>query len=509
MMKRKIRIGLKGKVALLLALLLASVLIVLSTLVLAGIREDQRSRLEQSFAHEAATANLRVRQEFLTGTRVTPALFMQQSGQRLAVDLGAQSGMAITLYQADGSFVGTSLPVQPKTDVKDALAYTARGQSAYITEGDQILYLAPLYQADERLGTIQFHASLAEQNAFYLRIQNLFIVAGVAVLGVGFFIGYIYVWRQVNVIARLNLAAKQIGEGNYLDTLPVRRRDELGELAEGIYEMSGSISSSVSQLTEERLKLLDAIARLQELEQQQKQFIGNISHELKTPLTSIMAYADLLEMYRDDPSLLEEARIQIGREAERLYELIEKALQLSSMDIYDFETKVDHVQMLPLLQEAADRMQAKAGRNQVAIETHVTDGTAWVDPENVMHMVLNLLDNAIKYNKPGGTVTLSNHSVKNATGGDHMVIEVLDTGIGIPVDVQSRIFDPFYTVSGDRSRAHGGTGLGLPLVRSLAEKQHGSVRLVNSSIHGSKFEITVPMNPPVTEQHLKESSDAH
>jgi signal transduction histidine kinase len=493
-MKREMRIGLKGKVALLLALLLASVLVVLSTLVLAGIREDQCNRLEQSFAHEAAAANLRVRQEFLTGTRVTPDMFMEQSSQRLAVDLGAQSGMAVTLYKADGSFAGTSLPIQPRTDVKDALAYTAKGQSVYITEGDQLLYLAPLYHADERLGTVQFHDSLAEQYAFYSRIQNLFLVTGAAVLGAGFLIGYLYVWRQVNVIAKLNQAAKQIGEGKYLAAPPVRRKDELGELAQGIYEMSGSISSSVSQLTEEKLKLLGAIARLQELEQQQKQFIGNISHELKTPLTSILAYADLLEMYRDDPSLLEEARMQIGKEAERLYGLVEKALQLSSMDIYEFEIKAEAVQVLPLLQEAMNRLKAKAGRYEVTMEAHLTEGTVWADPENMMHMVLNLLDNAVKYNKPGGAVTLSNYSLKNPNGEGNMIIAVVDTGIGIPVDAQSQIFDPFYTVSGDRSRAHGGTGLGLSLVRSLAEKQHGSIRLAESDPNGSRFEITLPID---------------
>jgi signal transduction histidine kinase len=493
-MKGKMYIGLKGKVGLLLALLLASALIVLSTLVLAGIREDQRNRLEQSFAHEAEAVSLRVRQEFLTGIRVTPDQFMQQSGQRLAVDLGAQSGMAITLYNADSSFVGTSLPIQARTEVSDALAYTANGQSVYITEGHQLLYLAPLYHEDELLGTVQFHASLAEQSAFYSRIQNLFLVIGAAVLGVGFLLGYLYVRRQVNVIAKLNQAAKQIGEGAYLATLPVRRKDELGELAQGIYEMSGSISSSVTQLTEEKLKLLDAIARLQELEQQQKQFIGNISHELKTPLTSILAYSDLLEMYRDDPSLLDEARIQIGKEAERLYRLVEKALQLSSMDIYEFETKAESVQVLPLLQEAMNRLQTKAGRYEVTMEAHLTEGTAWVDSENVMHMVLNLLDNAMKYNKPGGIVTLSNQLVKNPNGEGRMMIVVMDTGIGIPVEAQSRIFDPFYTVSGDRSRAHGGTGLGLSLVRSLAEKQHGSVRLVESGPNGSRFEISLPLD---------------
>ena len=132
----------------------------------------------------------------------------------------------------------------------------------------------------------------------------------------------------------------------------MKRKDELGELAQGIYEMSGRISSSVSQLTEEKLKALDAIERSQELEQQ-KQFIGNISHELKTPLTSILAYADLLELYRDDPALLEEARGQIGKEAQRLYRLVEKALQLSSMDIYEFETHAEHVDLMPILEEAA------------------------------------------------------------------------------------------------------------------------------------------------------------
>lgn len=494
MSKRKVRFGLKWKVALLLALLLIAVVVVLSTLVLAGIREDQRVRLEQSFAHEAEAANLRVHQEFLTNPQTQPDDFMENVGQRLAVDLGTQSGMPVTLYKLDGTFTGTSLPFQPKMDVQDALAHTAQGRSAYITEGDQLLYLAPLRNMDKPIGTIQFHASLAEQHVFYDRIQNLFIVTGLAVLAAGFLIGFLYVWRQVHVISRLNQAAQKIGEGVYLSEPTIKRNDELGELAQGIYEMSGRISSSVSQLTEEKLKLLDAIERLQELEQQQKQFIGNISHELKTPLTSILAYADLLEMYRDDPALLEEARGQISKEAQRLYRLVEKALQLSSMDIYEFETHAEHVELLPILQEAAARLEAKAEQTNIAIQTSLTDGKVWADPENLMHMVLNLLDNGIKYNRPGGTVTLSNEVKQDEHGHDRMIIKVSDTGIGIPDDARERIFDLFYTVSSDRSRVHGGTGLGLSLVRNLAEKQYGSVQLAESGPGGSTFVIALPIN---------------
>ncbi|MGG6310414.1 sensor histidine kinase [Paenibacillus macerans] len=494
MKRRGMRFGLKWKAAVLLALLLASVIAVLSFLVLAGIRDDQRSRLEQTLAGEAEAANLRVRQEMMAIGSPSPDGFMDQSGQRLAVDLGAQSGLPVTLYKTNGALAGTSLPFQPKADVKDALAYTAQGRSAYITKGNQLLYLAPLYNAeDERVGSIQFHVSLAEQQAFYDRILRLFRVAGVLVLVGGFLLGFLYVWRQAHVIGRLNHAARRIGEGAYLDAPTVRRKDELGELALAIYEMSGRISLSLSQLNEEKGKLLEAIARLQELEQQQKQFIGNISHELKTPLTSILAYADLLDMYRDDPELLDEAGKNIGKEAERLYGLVEKALKLSSMDVYEFETHAESVNVKPLLLEAATRLLAKAERHGVEIVTSLAAGTVWADPENLMHMVLNLLDNGIKYNQPGGKVFLSNAAERGPDGQERMNITVRDTGIGIPDEARSKIFDPFYTVSSDRSRAHGGTGLGLPLVRSLAEKQRGSVELTTSGPEGSSFVITLPL----------------
>ncbi|GGA46309.1 sensor histidine kinase [Paenibacillus physcomitrellae] len=494
--RRKLRLGLKGKISLLLALLLASVLVLLSTLVLAGIREDQRVRLEQNFAHQADSANLRVREEYLTGEHIPPDEFMDRNAQRLAVDLSEQSGMPVTLYHAGGEFAATSLPIQPLTDVQDALAYTVKGQSAYITEGDQLLYLAPLYNADELLGTVQFHSSLREQNAFYRRIRSLFIVTGAAVLAAAFVVGYLYVWRQISVLTRLNLAAKQIGQGHYLDAPPVRRQDEFGELAEGIYDMSGSISAYVSELNEEQQKLLAAIARLRELEQQQKQFIGNISHELKTPLTSIIAYSDLLGMYSDDPKLLEEARTQIAKEAERLYGLVEKALKLSSMDIYDFQTHAERVSLRPLLQEALERLRLKSENRKIVLEARLTEGTAWADPENVMHMVTNLLDNAVKYNRPGGKVILSSRTERTAEGKHIAIIEVADNGIGVPAELQSRIFDPFFTVSTDRSRETGGTGLGLPLVRSLAEKQNGSVRLAESGPDGSRFILELPGDPP-------------
>lgn len=492
-MKRARFFGMKWRISLLLALLLAFVLTLLSWLVLAGIREDQRTRLERTFEHQASLANLRVREAFLTGERVAPDTFMDDSGQKLAVDIGEVSGMAVTLYKTDGSFAGTSLPIQPNADVRDALAFTAKGQSAYITEGNVILYLAPLYNADERLGTVQFHGSLAEQRDFYARIRNLFLTTGGAVLAAGFLIGFLYVRRQVGIIAKLNEDASQIGQGRYLAAPSVRRKDELGHLSKGIFEMSSNIASSVSELTEEKRKLIEAIARLEELERQQKQFIGNISHELKTPLTAILAYSDLLGMYSDDPELLDKASSEINQEAQRLYRLVEKALKLSSMDVYDFQAAAHPLPIVPALREAISRIQVKADARNIRIEARLEEGDVWADPDNLDHMLINLLDNAVKYNKEGGTIRIANAAKPDAAAGGVMLIEIADTGIGIPPEERERIFDPFYTVSSDRSRETGGTGLGLPLVRSLAEKQGGTVHLAESGPEGSRFVLQLQL----------------
>lgn len=492
-MRTKFKLGLKGKLSLLLALLLVFIVTCLSLLVLNGIKDDQKTRLEQSFSRQAAAANLKVREEYLSQDKATPAQFMERSGQRLAVDLGGQSGLAVTIYDVNDQFVGTSLPFQPEANIADALQATAQGHAAYITEGDQLLYLAPLYYAEERLGTVQFHASLAEQNAFYNRIYDLFILAGAGVFVIGFLIGYIYLWRQINVIKQLNQDAAQIGKGNYLAFPSIQRQDELGELAQGIFNMSDSIASYVGELHEERQKLMEAIGQLTELEQQQKQFIGNISHELKTPLTSIMAYADLLTMYRDDPALLEDASGRIHVEAQRLFALVEKALQLSAMDIYELETKVEVISIVPLLEETVARLQGKADQRNISITSSFMAGEVYADADNVRHIMLNLLDNAIKYNQEGGRVALRNYRAEHTDGTAYMAVEVEDTGLGIPAEAVKQIFDPFFTVSKDRSRVTGGTGLGLAIASNLAQKQGGNVILVHTSPEGSLFRLELPL----------------
>jgi signal transduction histidine kinase len=291
----------------------------------------------------------------------------------------------------------------------------------------------------------------------------------------------------------LKKSADSIREGHYIAESPVRRKDELGELGQGIYYMSTSIQQNIEAMHDEQQKLQLAIEKLQALEQQQKQYIGNISHEFKTPLTSIKAYVELLDMYKDDPQLLDDATNNIGKETERLYEMVEKVLHLSALEKYDFENQAEDVEVRALLEDACGRMRGKAEKFALTMELDLQPAIIRSDRESLMHIFINLLDNAIKYNVPGGVIRVRNELRMQER---QAVIRIFNSGTPIPEEAQEKIFEPFYTVNKDRARKTGGTGLGLSLVKQFVEKQGGTITLLsNDPKHkeGTTFQLIFPL----------------
>ncbi|WP_151735585.1 sensor histidine kinase ['Paenibacillus yunnanensis' Narsing Rao et al. 2020] len=485
------RFSIKLKFSLFLALLLTLALGVLSFLVLRGVERNQIAQTEIYLAQHVKTVNLRVKQTYYTGTRLEPQAFLQQRGRTLAGELAGFTGLDVTLYAADGRAAGTSVgegPAPERTpDVSAALAYALEGKIAYQRAGGALLYLAPLQGPDEQMGVVQLRYPLGREQSFQRTLLNLFLTTGAAVLVLSCLLGYLYFNRAAAAIRRLKTAAESIRRAEYIAAPPVKRRDELGELAEGIFYMSREIESSIAAKDEEQRKLQLAVNKLQALEQQQKQYIGNISHEFKTPLTSIKAYVDLLDMYDDDPELLRDAKQNIAKETERLYQMVEKVLQLTALEKYDFESRAELLEVPAALRDVCGRMRGKAERFGLTITLEAEPSRIWMDPESFMHIFINLLDNAIKYNIPGGIIQLRCETVEH-----EVRITVADSGIGVPAEAREKIFEPFYTVNPDRSRQSGGTGLGLPLVRNLVEKHKGRIVLLDSADQGAMFQLTFP-----------------
>ena len=217
-----------------------------------------------------------------------------------------------------------------------------------------------------------------------------------------------------------------------------------------------------------------------------REFTANVSHELKTPLTSISGYAEMIETGIAKPEDVKGFAHKISREAGRLVALIGDILKLSRLDESEIE-KNETVNLAQTARECAEDLQIKAENNNVSLEISADDAYVKGDGNLLYELVYNLCDNAIRYNKPGGKVNIT-VSGKNGT-----VLKVADTGIGIPPEHQDRIFERFYRVDKSRSKETGGTGLGLAIVKYIAQQHGASVSL--KSQEGKGTEITVTFNP--------------
>ncbi|WP_231891414.1 sensor histidine kinase [Paenibacillus swuensis] len=468
-----------------LALLLMASLGVLTTMVLSGIRNDQRNQMEAVLERQTEIANLQINQAYYTGPKTEPDVFIRKRGQELARNIATYSGMPAEIYSMEGQRVGRSVPGADRTDLTTLMNYALQNKVVYVQDEASATYLAPVTLQDQQAGVLEFKYSLQNQNAFYRTIQNLFWTTGGAVLLSSFVLGYLYFSGFSRAIIRLKETANQIQRGAYISKPPIRRKDELGELGEGIFFMSSEIEKNIRGMEAEQEKLKLAVRKLQALERQQKQFIGNISHEFKTPLTSIRAYTDLMSMYKDDPKLTNEAVENIDKESLRLLEMVEKALHLSALEKYDFEEQAESVDLAYLVKDVAGRMRGKAEKFGLTLELDLHPALVWADRESLMHIVVNLLDNAIKYNQPKGRITIRIRIVD----GERVELDVYNTGQPIPEASRDLIFEAFYTVNKDRARQSGGTGLGLSITKQLVEKQNGTLALVSSSSEGTLFRI--------------------
>ncbi|MEW9123528.1 MAG: HAMP domain-containing sensor histidine kinase, partial [Thermotaleaceae bacterium] len=265
------------------------------------------------------------------------------------------------------------------------------------------------------------------------------------------------------------------------------RKDEIGSLSQGIHGMSERIQKSIQDMEEEQKKLKVAINKLSLLDQQQKQFIGNVTHEFRTPLTSIKAYVDLLEMYPDDLELLEKAKTDIKSETQRLYEMVEKVLQLSAMEKYDFEYNKEKLEIGQVIEGVINSLRGKIEKFGIELETDLKETYVEADKDSLTIILVNLLDNAIKYNHTRGNIHVKNYQKDN-----QVVVEIANTGMGIPEEAAQRIFEPFFTVDRNRSRENGGTGLGLSLVKRTVEGQGGSIALMKSDSKSTVFSVILP-----------------
>jgi two-component system sensor histidine kinase SenX3 len=229
------------------------------------------------------------------------------------------------------------------------------------------------------------------------------------------------------------------------------------------------------------------VSELRRVESVRRDFVANVSHELKTPIGALELLAETLAG-ESDPAVMRPLAERLAKEAERLGNIVDDLLDLSLIEIQESPTR-DPMPTVVLLTEAIDRMEPAAAAAGIGLRVDSSsDGVVLqCDRRQVVSALTNLLDNAIKYSERGSTI-----DVRVGTDADRVVFEVADHGIGIPRGDLERIFERFYRVDQARSRETGGTGLGLAIVRHVAHAHGGEVTVSSIEGQGSTFVLAFP-----------------
>jgi two-component system, OmpR family, phosphate regulon sensor histidine kinase PhoR len=257
------------------------------------------------------------------------------------------------------------------------------------------------------------------------------------------------------------------------------------------------MSQTARRLAEARAVAERERARAERADQTRRELIVNASHELRTPIASIRGHAESLQMPEGEPPSPEETQRYLGiisREAERLGALVDDLLALARADAHELRLDVRPIAVGEVIEEVYQTLEPLAHRErQVTLVRQVAPHLprALADRDRLVQVLLNLVRNAITYTPEGGIVSIA----LEQPDPDHLALTVHDTGAGIPQDELERVFERFYRTDASRSRATGGSGLGLSIVRDLVDAMGGAVSATSAPGEGSAFRVTLRVAP--------------
>ncbi len=235
------------------------------------------------------------------------------------------------------------------------------------------------------------------------------------------------------------------------------------------------------------VSVLRDITELRRLEQMQNEFVANVSHELRTPLTSIKGFVEtILNGKTYDSALVERFLRIVSGETDRMITLINDLLDLSRIESGKQPINMGSVNILQIFTDTITMLQTKADQKEIKIDNCLRKIMVLGDAKLLRQVAINIVDNAIKYTKPGGRVWIE---AKEST--NKVKISICDTGVGIPSDQTNRIFERFYRVDKGRSRSMGGTGLGLSIVKHIIDKHKGKISAESQIGKGTTVKITL------------------
>ena len=296
------------------------------------------------------------------------------------------------------------------------------------------------------------------------------------------------------VFPNLNVEESDLGEGGRYIEIDYAANKRILKILLAMFGTAEDENSGI-------MAVLHDITEQKKLDSSRREFVANVSHELRTPLTNVKGYPETLLDAGDE--LDGEPRRNflqvIYNESDRMTHIVKDLLTLSQLDYGKMDMEMSPIPVKLIVQNIASAMLIEARGQGLTLETKLEEPLPLIlaDRNRMEQVIANIVSNAIKYNRPGGTVALSAFSQE-----DKVVIKVQDTGIGIPQEDIPRLFERFYRVDKARSRERGGTGLGLAIAKEIVEQHQGTIGVESQLDAGTTVTITLPVCPPDHEGQL-------
>ena len=324
----------------------------------------------------------------------------------------------------------------------------------------------PVYSYGTLTGCVYMMELDAQQGALIESLQNNILTITVVLEVVVILFSLAFSNASSIRLRRIMSSMRIIREGEYAHKVDMGGNDELTILGKEFNDLTD---------------------RLQASENKRRQFVSDASHELKTPLASIKLLSDSILQNDMDMETVHEFVEDIGKEADRLNRMSQKLLSLSRAESYE-DADCEIIYMAPTIERVVRMLDAIARENNITIETDLReDSPILILEDDLYQIAFNLTENGIKYNTPGGTLRISLHREV-----DMGVLQITDSGVGIPAESLEHIFERFYRVDKARSRKSGGSGLGLSIVRGMVERNGGEITVESEIGKGSTFTVRFP-----------------
>lgn len=332
------------------------------------------------------------------------------------------------------------------------------------SEGNYIVTDSPITISGEHKGHVFMFADTGYVKRTVDQLSNQFLIISFITVLLTIITIFILSRFITQPLIKMKEKTEQLSKGKHNVALHIKRKDELGELA-----------NSITKLSQE----------LKELKQARNEFLASVSHELRTPLTYIKGYADIINRQGTSEEEIKGYVEIIREETEQLTVLIKNLFELAKIDQNNFRIRREQVNLCELIQRINERIRPALAEKKISLHVNCLDEIkAYIDPKRFQQVLINILDNAKKHSKEGSKILIE---VKQTD--QYFIITTTDEGEGIPAEDLPYIFDRLYRVEKSRSRQSGGTGLGLAISKEIIESHGGSIEAKSKIGQGTSIII--------------------